>query len=111
MIPDPLARLRAERDAEHAALARHLEHDRQRCELARAFGYRLAVERLTWAEVTRYRESLHSARYFTQYAMTSRNGCAVFGAGEVTFCTENVLQYAALLQGIDAAATAVEARR
>lgn len=109
-FPDPLARLRAERAAENAGLRQYMAHMFQRCDIARAFGYRLAVERLTWAEIKQQRELLPLARYAPEFAHAHPREPLTVGKGDMTMQVHSSPEWAAFLEGIDLAAQAVEAQ-
>jgi len=107
---DSLARLRAERAAEHAALVQHMADRLQRCAIARAFGYRLAVERLTWAEIKHHRAQIQTARYSPEYAYAHPREPRAVGKDDMTMQVQSTPEWAAFLEGIDLAAQAAEAQ-
>lgn len=107
---DPLARLRAERAAEHSAMAQQWQQNQTRCETARAFGYRLAVERLSWAEIKEQRGLINFAKYAPEYAHAHPLEPRTVGKGDMTMRVHSSPEWAAFLDGIDLAAQAVESQ-
>ena len=107
-FPDPLARLRAERAAENAELVQHMNNMFQRCEIARAFGYWLAAERLTWADIQQLRGLINFARYAPEFAHAHPREPLTVGKDDMTMQVQSSPEYASYLEGIDLAAQAVE---
>ena len=98
---DPLARLRAERAAEHAALVQTMAHQFRRYDLARAFGYRVALERLSWAEIKQQRALLSLARYAPEFAHASPDNPMTVGKDDLTMQVLSSYEWAAYLEGVD----------
>lgn len=107
---DPLARLRAARAAEHAAMVLQSGQQQQRYAIARAFGYRVAVERLTWAEIRKQRSLVRYARFAPEFAHASPCEPLTVGKGDMTMQVLSSYEWAAYLDGVDAAGDAVEAQ-
>ena len=109
--PDPLARLRAERAAEQRAQERRAEDAALRRQAAQDFGFRLALERLTWQEVEAYRQMRPGGSQWPPRSFPSHGQYVIPQAGAVVSNVSSADEWFAFLDGVDAAARAVEARR